>query len=240
MDGMPTKNVVITQSNYIPWRGFFDVINTADVLVLYDDVQYTRRDWRNRNKIKTSQGVKWLTIPVEVKGKYHQQIRETRIADSKWNRTHWKTLQLNYARAPFFKEYRPFFEELYLAEQSEWLSEVNRRFLEKIAGLLGIDTEFRWSWEFEAEGGRTERLVAICKALGATDYWSGPKAKAYLDETLFEREGIRVHYFDFTGYPPYRQLFGEFVDHLSIVDLIFNEGLQAPQFMKTFRLTSPS
>ncbi len=227
------KKVVITQSNYIPWRGFFDLINVADVLVLYDDVQYTRRDWRNRNKIKTAQGVQWITIPVEHVSR-HQQIRHTRVADPQWNRKHWNTLRVNYGRATFFRTYRDFFEELYLSPSSVWLSEINHRFLTAIARLLGIRTEFRWSWELGGEGNRTQRLLSICKALGATDYWSGPRAKAYLDEDAFVREGIRVHYFDFSGYPPYRQLFGEFVDRLSIIDLIFNEGPRAVEFMKTF------
>ena len=122
--------VLITQSNYIPWKGYFDAINRVDVVVLYDEMQYTRRDWRNRNKIKTPQGLKWLTIPVDVKNKYFQKINETKIKDKSWAAKHWKTIQHNYSNALFFKEYKMFFEHLYQrASTLEFLSEINYLFL---------------------------------------------------------------------------------------------------------------
>src|SRR5438046_1993127 len=132
------KRVAIVQSNYIPWKGYFDLVRLADEFILYDDVQYTRRDWRNRNRVKTPRGLEWITIPVEVKGKYHQRIRDTRISDASWGKKHWATLTHNYAKAPFFRAYREIFEPLYLGSLPPMLSEVNRLFIETICPLLDI------------------------------------------------------------------------------------------------------
>jgi hypothetical protein len=229
-----SKKVVITQSNYIPWKGYFDAVRAADLFVLYDDAQYTRRDWRNRNLIKTQSGLAWLTVPVEVKGKFEQSIKETKISEKDWHIKHWKTLKNNYAKAAFFREVSPFFEELYLAEQSMFLSVVNKKFLESINSFLGIKTPVCFSSDFELAQGKTERLVDLCKKVKATDYYTGPAAKAYLDEGLFEAEGIKLHYFDYSGYPEYPQLYAPFVHQVSILDLIFNTGLSAINFMKNF------
>ena len=168
------KRVAIVQSCYIPWKGYFDLINLVDEFILYDDRQYTRRDWRNRNRIKTPQGSQWLTIPVEVKGRYEQRIDETRISNPDWAERHWKTLTHNYGSAPHFDDYRETFEELYAGSTDPRLSAVNRRFLEAINGLLGIKTRLSWSTDYEAEGSKTERLVSLCRAARATTYLSGP------------------------------------------------------------------
>lgn len=229
------KKVVITQSNYIPWKGFFDSLNLADEFVFYDDMQFTKRDWRNRNQIKTKDGVKWLTVPVEVKGKYFQRIKDTQISDKGWAKNHWDTITHNYSKAEYFKEYKDFFQELYLGREYDLISEVNNVFTKAICKLLGIETKIRQSDEFELLEEKTERLVDICKSLGATDYYSGPAAKAYMDESKFENENIKLHYFDYSGYPEYRQLHGEFTHAVSIIDLIFNEGPFAKNFMKTFK-----
>jgi len=229
-----SKKVIITQSNYIPWKGYFDAIQLVDEVILYDDVQYTKRDWRNRNKIKTPQGVKWLSIPVEVKGKYFQAIKDTKISEPKWNVKHWNTLQGNYAKAPFFKEYQEFFKDLYLNCEEEYLSLINFRFLEGINKILGIDTPMRFSSDFELVDGKTDRLVDLCKKLGATDYYSGPAAKDYMDEDLFTQEGVKVHYLDYSGYPEYEQLNPPFTHGVSILDLIFNVGEDSPSYMKNF------
>lgn len=202
--------------------------------MIYDDMQYTRRDWRNRNMIKTKDGVKWLTIPVEAKGKYFQKINETKISDSSWTENHWNTIKHSYSKAKYYEEYKDIFEELYLDCKEEYLSKVNYRFLKKICEMLGINTPMTWSSEFTLLEEKTERLVDICKKLGATDYYSGPAAKAYMNEELFEKENITIHYFDYSGYPPYRQLHGEFTHAVSIIDLLFNEGIDAPNFMKSF------
>ncbi len=228
------KKVAISQSNYIPWKGYFDAINMVDEFVLYDDMQYTRRDWRNRNKIKTREGAKWLTVPVEVKGKYFQKINETRISDPAWGTDHWNTILHNYSKAPFFKEYKDLFEPLYLSSNETFLSKVNFNFIKVVCEILGITTTLRWSSEFELKEDRNDRLVDICTRLGATDYFSGPAAKFYMDEELFGRHQLTVHYFDYGGYPEYNQLYGEFDHAVSILDLLFCEGPEAKKFMKTF------
>lgn len=229
------KKVVITQSNYIPWKGFFDSVNLADEFVFYDDMQFTKRDWRNRNQIKTKDGLKWLTVPVDVKGKYFQKIKDTKISDPGWAKNHWDTIVHNYSKAEYFKEYKDIFSELYLGREYEFISDVNYTFTKAICGILGIEKKIRLSEEFELLEDRTERLIDICEKLGATDYYSGPAAKAYMDESKFEKKNIKVHYFDYSGYPEYRQLHGEFTHAVSIIDLIFNEGPDAKKFMKTFK-----
>ncbi len=157
------KSVVISQSNYIPWKGYFDLIGMADVFVIYDDAQYTKRDWRNRNKIKTPNGLQWLTIPVEVKGRYLQKINETRIADKNWGQKHWKTIVNTYGKAPYFNLVSDLLSDLYLNKHYTLLSEINHAFIKKIAGFLGIKTRILRSEQFDLAEGRTERLLGICR-----------------------------------------------------------------------------
>lgn len=228
------KKIIITQSNYIPWKGYFDSINIADEFIIYDDMQYTRRDWRNRNQIKTYDGLKWLTIPVEVKGKYFQKINETKISEPDWAKNHWNVITHNYKKAEYFSEYKDAFEYLYLNNKEEYLSKVNYNFIKAICDILDIKTKLIWSSEFKLLEDRNERLIDICKTCGATDYYSGPAAKAYMDLSLFEKENIKVHWFDYSGYPEYNQLNGEFTHAVSILDLIFNEGPDSKNFMKSF------
>ena len=228
------KKIIITQSNYIPWKGYFDSINMTDEFIIYDDMQYTKRDWRNRNQIKTREELKWLTIPVEVRGKYLQKINETKISDPEWGKNHWNTIVHNYSKSEFFKKYSEIFENIYLNNTEEYLSRVNLKFIEAVCEILGIKTSFIWSSEFNLLEDRNERLVDICKQRGATDYYSGPAAKAYMDLSLFEKENIKVHWFDYSGYPEYRQQFGEFAHTVTILDLIFNEGPDTKKFMKSF------
>lgn len=231
---MPSeKRVLITQSNYIPWKGYFDAIRGSDVCVLYDDVQYTKRDWRNRNKIKTAQGLQWLSIPVVVAGRFTQTIRETAIADRGWAKSHWASLTHAYARAPFFDQFKETFAAAYeRAAALATISEVNLMFIEVVNSLLGCCTELRASNEFELTGDPTERLVNVCRQLNATEYRTGPAAKAYLREECFAEHGIRLAYLDYSGYPFYRQLHGEFEHGVTILDLLFNTGPDALQFMK--------
>jgi hypothetical protein len=229
------KKVAILQSNYIPWKGYFDLINMVDEFILYDDMQYTRRDWRNRNIIKTANGPKWLTIPVDVKGKYYQKIKDTKIKDPSWAERHWKSITHNYAKAEFFDDYRDVFEGFYHeCAAEECLSRVNYRFLQAICAMLGITTDITWSMDYDLVDGKTERLVGLCRDAGATHYISGPAARDYIDEDLFREAGIELSYIDYSGYPEYRQLFGEFTHRVSVIDLIFNEGPGAPKFMKSF------
>jgi len=222
------------QSNYIPWKGYFDLIRSVDEFILYDDMQYTKRDWRNRNYIKTPRGLEWLTIPVDVSGKYFQKIRETRVSDPGWAKSHWGSLVQNYKKAPHFADYRERFEDLYLGGAEDMLSRINFRFIEAVCDILGIRTKISWSMDYELEEGKTERLVGLCKAAGATHYVSGPSARDYMDESLFHQEGITVSYMDYSGYLPYPQLHGEFRHTVTVLDLLFNTGPEATAYMKSF------
>jgi len=226
--------VFISQSNYIPWKGYFDAINEADIFVLYDDMQYTKGDWRNRNQIKTPNGLKWLSIPVQVKGKYYQKINETKVVDNNWRKKHWQSVVQNYSKTPFFKEYGSLFEDLYLSSREQLLSRINYSFLIAIAKLLGITSQIKWSSEFELKGDKNQKLINICKELKVTQYLSGPTAADYLDENLFSQSGIEVKWMDYTSYAEYPQLFGSFEHGVTILDLIFNTGPKATTFMKSF------
>lgn len=226
------KKVAIVQSNYIPWKGYFDMIAAVDEFILYDDMQYTRRDWRNRNQIKTPQGLHWLTIPVRVKGKYHQSIRETEIDGRVWASAHWKTLAQNYRQASHFAEIAAWLEPLYLAETYTHLSQLNRRLIECICSYLGIKTTIKNSWDYTLLEGKTERLADLCVQAGGTEYISGPAAKDYMDDRVFADQGIKLTWFDYSGYPEYPQLWGQFVHGVTILDLLFNCGKDAPRHMR--------
>jgi hypothetical protein len=218
------KRVLITQSNYIPWKGYFDNLARCDVFVVYDDMQYTRRDWRNRNQVKTKDGLKWLTVPVAVKGKYDQAINQTRIDGQAWRRNHLETLHHAYAKAPHFKVVHDWLTEVYMEMDFDLLTDLNVHLLRKIGLRLGINTEFRDSREFRLEGDRTERLVNICKALGADEYLTGPAAKTYMEEGKFNDAGVRVTYSNYKGYPEYPQQFPPFIHSVSILDVLYNCG----------------
>lgn len=228
------KSVLITQSNYIPWKGYFDNINAVDEFIVYDDMQYTKRDWRNRNQIKTPQGLLWLTIPVEVKGKFFQKINETQVSEKNWGEKHWKTIVANYSKTPYFKIYRDVFENIYRDESLNTITNINIEFIKAVNSILNINTKIIDSREFRLVEGKTERLVDICKQCQATSYYTGPAAKNYMDEQLFFNEGIGVNYFDYSNYPEYPQQHGEFSHYVSILDLIFNTGDNAKNYMKTF------
>jgi len=229
-----SKTIAVVQSNYIPWRGYFDLINSVDEFILYDDVQYTIRDWRNRNIIKTQNGPRWLTIPVEVKGKYFQKIKDTVISDTTWGRKHWASIIHNYSRAKYFLIYRELFKDLYLRSEDKLLSQINYRFIIAICQILGIRTTISRSMDYNLVGDKTDRLVHLCKQAGATAYVSGPSAKAYLDEDVFRNEGIAVAYIDYSGYPDTGNLNPPFEPSVTIIDLIFNEGPSATGYMKSF------
>lgn len=228
------KKVAIVQSSYIPWKGYFDLINSVDEFILFDDVQYTRRDWRNRNKIKTPRGSQWISIPVKAKGNYNQQICDMEVADGGWTRSHWEAIRHNYARASFFSRYRELLERLFLGCRETRLSGINRHFLESFCELLDIKTPITWSMDYESRGVKSEKLLTLCRAAGADAYLSGPSARAYMDEDLFAKEGVRVEYMDYSGYPEYGQVHPPFDHFVSVVDLVLNQGPEARRFMKSF------
>jgi hypothetical protein len=227
------KKIAIVQSNYIPWKGYFDLIALVDEFVLFDDMQYTRRDWRNRNQIKTPQGVQWLSVPVVVKGKYTQKINETEIDGVDWATLHWKAFEQNYRRAPHFDEIAGWLKPLYLSSVAPThLSVLNRGLIEAICGYLGIRTLISSSSDYVLSEGKTERLADICVQAGADEYVSGPAAKDYVDEAVLQQRGVGLRWFDYSGYREYPQLWGEFVHGVTVLDLLFNCGDQAPDFMR--------
>lgn len=231
------KSVAIIQSNYIPWKGYFDIINCVDEFILYDEVQYTRNDWRNRNRIISSDKLLWLTIPVAAKNHYEKAISSVTVADSKWNSRHLKTIHQSYARARHFDTVFPLLEQAYaLCRDCEFLSQINLIFISEICKILGITTKIKFSSDYQLSPGlsKTERLVALCTSAGANLYLSGPSAKAYLDERKFQDAGIAVEYMNYEGYPVYRQLSRKFEHQTSVIDLLLNEGPAAHLFMKSF------
>ncbi len=228
------KKIAILQSNYIPWKGYFDLINIVDEFIIYDDMQYTKNDWRNRNKIKTQHGVQWLTIPIK-QDSLEQKIKDTKVADELWHKKHWKTIQQNYMNAKYFKEYRELFENIYLNNNSEFLTDINYKFILNINKLLNINTKISFSWDYNLISGKTERLIDLCKQTKASEYISGPSAKSYIDEKLFIENNIKLSWIDYSGYKEYNQLYPPFEHGVSILDLIFNEGSDSILSMKSFR-----
>ena len=228
------KTAAIVQSCYVPWKGYFDLINSADVFVLYDDVQYTRRDWRNRNRIKTAAGPRWLTIPVQVKGRYHQRICDVTVSDPGWSAQHWKSIQHAYARAPYFARYAEALENVYQSCTESALTTINERFLRAMCEWFDIATPILRSDTFSLPEDRSERLIEICRQLNATRYLSGPSAKAYIDEQQFADAGIDVVWMDYGGYREYPQLHAPFVHEVSALDLLLNTGPDAKRYLNSF------
>jgi len=227
-----TKKIAISQSNYIPWKGYFDLINSVDEFVFYDCAQYTRRDWRNRNLIKAPAGMTWLSIPVRTKGAYHEPISAIEVVDVGWSTSHFQQIERCYARASSFRPVADFLWGLYGSVNSTMLSTINRTLVTGIAGYLGVETKLRGSSELVLQEGRSERLLGICQSLAATTYVSGPAARTYLDVGLFSRHGIEVEWFDYSGYPKYPQLWGDFVHEVSIVDLLMNCGPDSTRYFR--------
>jgi len=224
------KKVAIVQSNYIPWKGYFDMIAAVDEFILYDDVQFTKNDWRNRNQIKTPQGVQWISIPV---GQcIDRRIRDVELPDSKWQTKHWKTLENNYRRAQNFEEIASIFKPIYLDSSFTHLSDLNRCLIKNVCNYLGIKTIIKNSWDYQLIEGKTERLADLCKQAGGSEYISGPAARNYVDENVFTERAIKLTWFNYEGYPEYPQLWGAFTHGVSILDLLFNCGQDAPCYMR--------
>lgn len=218
--------VVILQSNYIPWKGYFDLINDADIFVYYDEVQYTKNDWRNRNKIRSVNGDQWLTIPIS-KDAVKLKISEVRLEDPSWQALHHKSIYYAYKKAPFFKQIEPLINDVYLERKWDSLVQIDRHLIETISRMIGIQTRFVDSKQMDLKGDRVARLINVLKQLGASTYISGPSAKDYLtgSEQLFEEQNIKLVYKNYSGYPPYRQMAEPFSHAVSILDLLVNVEL---------------
>lgn len=225
------KRVAIVQSNYIPWKGYFDLIAHVDEFILLDNVQYTYHNWRNRNRIKTATGLRWLTIPI-TSGPLSRLINEVTVSDAEWNIRHWGILEQAYRKAPFFDEVAPALQDLYRRCESNRLSVINRHFLRGICAIIGIPANFSRSEDYGAAGTKTERVVDLCQKAGADQYVTGPAARAYLDEGLFRKAEIELQWFDYSGYREYPQLHPPFEHGVTVLDLIFNTGPAAAQYLK--------
>lgn len=223
------NNVAICQSNYIPWRGYFDLIASVDFFVIYDEVQYTKNDWRNRNLIKTATGLSWLTVPVR-RESIHQKINETLTMSTGWERKHITALTLNYSKSPFFQTYKDEIFKIY--ENFTSLSNLNVNMIKKICEILMIDTKIIDSSDLCLSGDRNSKLIDACIKLNATTYISGPSASCYLDTAAFNLNNINVNWMDYSGYLEYPQRFGKFIGNVSILDLIFNVGPNSKNYLK--------
>ncbi len=226
--------VAIVQPNYLPWKGYFDLIHDVDVFLHYDDVQYTVRDWRNRNRIKTAQRSAWLTIPVGADR--NRLIRDVEVPGFAWQASHWESMRHAYAKAPYFQMFRDYFEWFFLGNTWTNLSELNRHLVEHIAReWLGVKTSFGLASDFGVTSAKQERIVDLLRATNADLYVSGPSARAYLDESKFREEGIELVWKDYTGYPEYPQFHPPFEHEVSIVDLLFQTGDNAPWYIWGWR-----
>ena len=219
-------NVVILQPSYLPWRGYFHLIQQADVFVFYDDVQYDEHGWRNRNQIKTPQGVQWLSVPVYTHGVHTNavQIKDIVIQKNKsWRSKHWRTLEQNYRRAPHFEQFAPMVAAFY-QDDYEHLADLTIATTTLLAQTLGLTkTRFLRSSQLPSEGTKTDRLISILQHLSATRYISGPSGANYIEPEKFTAAGIELEYMKYE-YPEYPQLYGPFADKLSVIDLLFNLG----------------
>lgn len=228
------KKVGIIQSSYIPWKGYFDIIHDVDLFVYLDDVQFTARDWRNRNRIKTSQGTRWLTVPVGEK--ISRLIHEVPINDKRWYKKHWASIKQSYSKAPYFKKYQDFFEFVYMGLEWTSLSEMNQFVTTKISqDFLGIKAEFKDSREYAAHGEKLERLLDLLVKMKADYYVSGPSARDYIVDDKIADIGVELYYKDYSGYPEYPQLYPPFEHAVTILDLLFNCGPDAPYFIWGWR-----
>ena len=218
--------VVVLQPGYLPWLGFFDQLDRSDVFVLYDDVQFDKHGWRNRNRIKTREGPMWLTVPVRTKGLGRPRNGEIEIDPTQhWAGKHLQAIRTWYGKAPHFKEVFPAIEEV-LSQPWTRLLDLDRAAMEAVAKLLGLKRRVVLASSLGIDGGQTDRLVAICRHLGADRYLTGDAAKSYLEEGKFTGAGIAVEWHGYR-HPRYRQLQGEFVPYLSIVDLLMNHGRES-------------
>ncbi len=221
------KRVVILQPGYLPWLGFFDLMYKADIFVIYDNVQYTVDDWRNRNRIKTSQGVTWLTVPVRKKGVIKKLIKDVEIDNShKWQKKHLKTIEMNYKRAPYYTDISELIFSIYRKKNIHYLIDLDTELIYKICEYLGLHRSIILSSNLKSEGKKDERVLSICKLLHATHYLSGNAAKDYLREEIFEADGVTVEWHNY-NHPYYNQLWMKeqgFISHLSVIDLLFNHG----------------
>ena len=227
-----SKRVAIIQSCYIPWKGFFDLIGRCDEYVVLDGVQFAKRHWHNRNRIKGPDGAKWLTIPVASKGRFTQTIDAVEIVEP-WAERHWRSLAAAYGRAEHFAAMGPRVRGWYETVAGERsLTAVNLFFLRAVLAELGLTVRVTRDRDYAPSGTKTQRLLDICRTAGATHYISGPSARDYFDEDVFARAGVAVEWMTYGPYPVYAQGAGAFSHEVSILDLLFHLGPEARSFIR--------
>jgi hypothetical protein len=233
-----SHRIVILQSNYIPWKGYFDLLDVADEFILYDDTQYSKNTWRNRNRIKTANGTTWLTVPVLTKGRFGQNIEDVEISEGDWAQRHWRAVSEAYVRAPYWTQYAERFEEMWLGAASErLLSAMNERMLRTLAAMAGITTKITRSTDYAFDRTLTAepRVIALCQAAGADTYLSGPAGSDYLQPAAFNEAGLELEYIDYSGYPQYKQSHQEFEHAVSIVDTLVHVGDETIDMLRSAR-----
>lgn len=227
--------LVVLQPSFLPWLGHLDQYDWADVFVLYDDTQFDKNGWRNRNRILTPNGVAWLTVPVKTKGLNKPLNLEVPINNqSNWQKKLLASVRQSYSKAPYFSTYYPGLESV-LSSSYDFLIDLNLSTFRWLTESLGLSWKVVRSSELEVPGRKTERLVAICEKFQATDYLTGDAAKDYLDQGQFDRAGIAVHWHDYR-HPVYEQGRDEFVPYLSVVDLLFREGSKSLEILSLSKL----
>lgn len=228
------KRVAVLQSNYIPWKGYFDIIHDVDEFIFYDEVQFTKNDWRNRNQIITPQGKVWLSVPVG--SNENRLILDVEIKDSKWQKKHYQTLEMAYHKAPYWKQYEEFLRYVYLERRWKYLYELNRFLIEHISrDYLHIDTKFSDSRDYMTHGIKHEKLLSLVLEAKADVYVSGPAAKDYIIIEDYIRKNVKLIWKDYSGYPEYPQLGENFTHNVTIFDLLFNVGEDAPHYIWRWR-----
>ena len=224
------KKIAIVQSNYIPWKGYFHIIQKVDHFVFLDTAQYTTRDWRNRNQIKTPEGLKWLTIPTN--GTQSMKINEVKIDNSTdWRRKHLKSLEKSYGKCKYLNKYFELFHNILMKKNWENLSDLNQLLIKEISRMLSINTIFSDSRELELMEGKNEKIISIIQQLNGDHYITGPSARYYIDHELFQKNNIKLEYMDYSNYPVYSQPWGMFTYNVSVLDLLFCEGPVSPEFI---------
>ncbi len=229
--------VAVDQPNYIPWKGYFDLIHDVNLFVFYNDVQYTIRDWRNRNKIITPDGEKWLSVPC---GKDTSRlICEVKMSDYGWQKTHFETIRFAYGKCPFYEWIEPFLKDVYLEHEWDYLYKLDIYMIEHIAkDFLGIKTRFADSRDYETSGVKHERMLNLLGDIGTKIYESGPAAKDYIIVEDYKKRNIELRWKSYDGYPKYSQRSDNFNHYVSIIDLLCNVGDKAPYYIWGWRKDS--
>jgi hypothetical protein len=227
-----SNKIAILQPNYIPWKGVFDLINRVDTFVFYDDVQYTTKDWRNRNKIKTDKGNKWLTVPVISKSKRHQLICDAMIDETKcWQKEHYTKISYSYQKTKYFDKYKHILDAIYLDNKWSKISELDIFATKLIASEIGISANWVNASDLKINGSKKgEKVIKICKILGCMQFINGPSSRSFMDENLFKQEGIQLNYMSYS-YPKYKQLFEPFSHQVTVLDVLFNCGPNSKNFI---------